>query len=257
MPTATVVATAGPTLAPTAAPTATTATTAAPSATQAPTAPLREVRFIGLGLDAPDSPETPTERFITVTMDGPGEVSAAVSDVTAGRVRLCLWRGDAATRTDEACRDVRNGGVAVAATDAGQTQWTVSLIGATDQSSPTASVVIRFHALVPTVTIDRFRFAGEEFGNYNGFVAELAAVETGMLELAARWADDEGTAYPYRMLVEEIGSAAEPFEAEGGPTNETQQSAPLAADRSYRVTFANSVAIAETQVFLRATLSWP
>jgi hypothetical protein len=262
--------TAAPTEAPTVAPTVTTEPTAPPTvpATAAPTptapptpaqavTPLREIRFTGVGLEAPDAPEEPSARYFTFTTGGPGQISALISNVTAGRVRMCLWRGGPQGGTDTECRNVRNGGVERAVADVAETRWTVSLIGATEQVSPTATLLIRFPTFAPRLEIERFRFAGEAIENYNGFVAEIDAAATGDLTLTASWENEEDERYPYRMLVEEIGSPAAPFMAEGSHTTATDHTAPLVLGRSYRVTFANSVEVAEGGVYLRASLSWP
>jgi hypothetical protein len=218
-----------------------------------PTAPLREVRFRGLGLDAPDAPEGRSERFVTFSMDGPGEITAAVADVTRGRVRICLWRGDRNASQDRECANARQGGLTRTVTDVAATQWTVSLLGATEQVSPTISFVLRFHSRAPGLTIDRFRFQGEQIENYNGFEAEITADATGNLDLAASWNES----YPYEMLVEEIGAAGPPFEAQGSDTTAAQHSAPVVMGRSYRVTFANTTDVADVEVLLRASFSWP
>lgn len=209
-----------------------------------------------MGVDAPDA-EAPSERFITFFTDGPGPISVALSNVTAGRVRVCLSRGDRFTITEQECQNIRSGSVGRQVTDTGREAWTVSLLGATDQTSPTVSVAIAFHADTATVTADRFRFQGQAIENYNGLVAEITAAADGDLNLAANWDNPDDERFPYEMLVEEIGSPASPFRAEGTVTTATAHSAPLEAGVRYRVTFANTTEVANVEVFLVATLIWP
>lgn len=252
-PPATPPPTASPT--PTLEPAPTAGPTEAPSIV--PTGPQREMRIVGLGLDGP-GPETPVRRLVTFVVDGPSEIAATLSDVTAGQVEMCLWLGDADNVLEQECQTSGGGQLVRSIVAPGQTTWTVSLIGATAGTSPSVSLAIAFNALVPGVTLDLLRFQGTDIENYNGLTAEIPMTAAGQLDLAASFDDGAGGLYPYRLVVERLGDqGGVVHNSTGGPTDSIELSQTVSAGRTYRLTLENTQQQAGQQVFLRATLTWP
>lgn len=241
---------------PTQAPPPTPSPTAAPTLT--PGGPLRRIQIIGLGLDAEDVPEGAVERLLTFQVDGPAQIVVRVSDVSAGRARTCLWLGDALDKQDEECRNLRNGRLERTITEAGQTTWTVSLIGRGSQVSPSATVALSFHAQAAAITFDSFRFQGTASPEYNGIAAEFVALAAGELRLLADIDDGLGGQYPYSAVVTRLGPDGGVVHESGGlPADTIDIAQSVSAGREYRLVVTNAEEAPEQQVFLRGTLSWP
>ena len=238
---------------PTDAPSPTAAATVAPSAS--PGGPLRQVRLVGLGLDSQDAA---VRRLLTFQVDGPAQIVVAVSDVTAGRARTCLWLGDPLTVQERECRNLRNGSLARTISEPGQTTWTVSLIGRGAQISPSATVELSFHALAAALTFDNFRFQGEAAENYNGITAVFPVLAAGEAHIIFSIDDGEGGQYPYSLIIERLGPDGGIVHESGGlPADNGEGFQSVSAGRSYRLTLTNTQESVDQQVFLRGTLSWP
>lgn len=227
-----------------------------PSASPLPTgtpvtAAEASIRFVDMGLDSPVA-ETPRRRLFTIRSQGAGTVRATVSDVSAGRVRLCLWRGDPDTVQDQQCRDMSGGSLSATASGAG-TSWTVSALTAEGVDVPTVDLTLTFPSTAPSVTIDGFRFQGTAFPEYNGFSAIARVGEGGTLALSARW---RGGAQPFSLRVEEAASGATVDERTGDGES-VDHGSPLAGPGSYRVRLQNEVEVAEQDFLLSGTIEWP
>jgi hypothetical protein len=229
-----------------------------PVPTPGAAAPTREVGFLNLGLDHSGSGEEgPTiPRYFTFSAQGPGVIRVHLAQLN-DRVRVCTWRGDAATVIDQLCQTIRRGDVTRELPAGDPQTWTVSLIGAEASGSPRANLRLSFPTNYVQLRLAGFRFQGEEIAGYNGFTAELRAAEAGTLTLRASLDDGEGGEQPYRVVIQEVGAGpASPFlvEQEGSTVDESQ---PLSAERSYQVTLENRREVAEQAVMLTAVLEWP
>jgi hypothetical protein len=226
---------------------------ATPVAPATPAVALREARLIRLGLDSRAAPEA-SERFVTFAVDGPGPIEVALPDVSAGRVRVCLWEGTRLQVGEQQCQDLRAGGSLRREAPPGRSTWTVSLIGAGAQSSPSVTLQVRHPSLAPTLSLERFRFTALE--DYDGFIAELGVTSAGTLAIDGAIDDGQGGSYAYRLVIAEVGSATTLVEQEasGGPFS---AEAPVDGPRSYRVSVENRQASVEEEVFVNATISWP
>lgn len=228
-----------------------------PTATQpgpaTPAVPMQQARLLRLGLDSRAAPEA-SERFVTFAVDGPGTIEAALPEVSAGRVRLCSWQGTRVQAVERQCQDLRAGGSVQREAPADRSTWTVSLIGAGAQSSPSVTLQLRYPSLEPSLILERFRFTPLE--DYDGFAAELAVTGAGTLTAEGSIDDGQGGSYSYRLLIEEVGGTTPLVEQEGsgGPFS---AETPVDGPRSYRVSVENREATIDEEVFLNATVSWP
>jgi hypothetical protein len=253
--------TASPTLA-SATPTGSASLTASPSPIDSPSptaaAPEREITFVELGLDTTDvGGEDPQARYFTFVAEGPGRIEASLSDVSFGRVRMCLWQGDQFNVRDNECQTVRRGALERDIAGGGPTSWTVSLIGSEAGASPTVSIRIRWPTNDARMHLSGFRFQGSEIQNYNGFTAEVEPAADGEIAINASFDDGFGGSYPYRLIIEEVGGGpAQSFVVEEeGATMEA--SAPALAERTYRITLEGRHTVAEQRVLITADLDWP
>jgi hypothetical protein len=228
------------------------------SPTLGPATQQRAITFVDMGLDTTDTGgEEPVARVFTFVADGSGRIEATVSDVTFGRVSMCLWQGDATIRTDEECRLARQGTLRRDIDDGGPVSYSVSLIGSQAGASPSATLRIRWPTTDARMQIAGFRFQGEEIENYNGFTAEVELEFAGSIDVAATFDDGVGGVYPYRLIIEEIGGGpAQAFFAEG-EGSEMQASTEGDAGRSYRITLANRLTVVDQRVLVTAELNWP
>lgn len=192
-------------------------------------------------------------RLITFSSDGPGTIEATISDVSAGRVRICLWAGDADTVTDRECRDLRQGSLTRVVADTGRRTWTVSLLGAEGTTSPIAALALRYRSDHPNVTIDGFRFQGTSNAGYNGLEVELQAAGNGRLAIDAQW---RGGTQPFRLRIDDVDSGQNVDEVTG-EDDRVRYDTELAGASTYAVVLTNEVEFAEVELFLAATLSWP
>lgn len=246
-----------PTLPPTPSPSPTAQPTPTPSPTPAPTvhptSTQRELRILRLGLDSREA-EGAIERYLIFHTDGQSLISARLSDVT-GRVRMCLWQGNLVEERE--CRTLRNGRLELPNFGDGQQAWTLTMIGAEADVSPTVDLTLRFNADAPAVTMDSFRFQGTAIENYNGVVAGVDTVNGGDLRIDGSFDDGQGGSYPHLLLIERLNDGEVLLDQSGEPATSFQASESVAEGRSFRVTLSNENEVEELAVFLRATLSWP
>ena len=267
-PTPTLLPTAAPTETPTSEPSPTTPPTPSPTPSPSPTptptlppptSPQRELTLVEVGLDRRADLEG-VERTVTFVIDGPSLISAQLSDVSAGKVRLCLSRQ--ATDPQRECRTTRNGSLERAVFDSGRTEWNVTMIGTT-QAFPFATLTLRFNALSPSVHVDSFRFNGTVDPHYNGFVARLTAGGDGNLRIQATFADTDQSQddnYPYHLVITPVGGGPAVVDQTGGPQGSLDVSFGLATGQTYRVELSEPEETAGGglfAVFVDATLTWP
>ncbi|CAN5614127.1 hypothetical protein BH23CHL7_BH23CHL7_07750 [soil metagenome] len=228
-----------------------------PSPSPTPAAPTREVTFIELGLDNSGNPEeTVTPRYFTFRAQGPGIIRAQLSRVT-GRVRACIWQGDAHNGDEQSCQTMRRGVIERELAGGEAQTFTLSLIGSEAGSSPSATVRIGVPTNELGMRLEGFRFQGLDNEGYNGFVVEVRAATAGTLSVLAVLDDGEGGAHPYQLVVQSVGGGpSQPFIAEGEGTS-VVQSTDVVAERSYLVRLENRDRIADALVLLTADLAWP
>lgn len=219
--------------------------------------PLRSIEITGLGLDAEDA-EGAVARLFSFQVDGPAQIIARISNVSAGRVHTCLWLGDALDVQDQECKDLSKGRLERTITEPGQTTWTVSLIGAGSQISPSADLALSFNTQGASLGFDAIRFQGVDTPNYNGITAEFPVLNAGEAQLLAEIDDGVGGEYPYRLVIERLGNdGGVVHESGGAPADSVDAAQSVSAGRSYRLTLSNTQEFTEQQVFLRGALTWP
>jgi hypothetical protein len=223
-----------------------------------PTAPQREITFIDLGLDTTDtSGEEPLARYLTFSAEGPGRIEASLSDVSFGRVRMCLWRGDPSNVRDDECQTSRRGALNRDIAAGGPTTWTVSLIGSQAGASPSVTMRLRWPTNDARMHISGFRFQGAEIENYNGFTAVVETAADGDIAIDATFDDSVGGSYPYRLIIEEVdGGPAQSFVVEDEGTSMSART-PGLAERRYRISLEGRHVVAEQRVLITADLDWP
>jgi hypothetical protein len=193
-------------------------------------------------------------RLVTFVSDGPGNVRAAVSEVTAGQVDLCLWEGTPREQTgDPECVDTADGALSRRITDAGQHTWTVSVTSSDDSFAPTLALTVRFRAVAPSMTVRDFRFQGTLFPEYNGIDVRLDARADGPLAVDASWS---GGSQPFRLTIEDV-VAQQPVDEVTGEGEGVDHSVEVAAASTYGVVIANEAESVEVESLIRARLSWP
>jgi hypothetical protein len=167
---------------------------------------------------------------------------------------MCLWQGNLVEQRE--CRTARNGRLDHVVLDAGQTSWTVSLIGFDEITSPTVDFTLDFNATAPLVTFENLRFQGIPIENYNGITVEVDAPADGNLQIDGRF--DVNQEHFYRIFIEPLGDGGEPVaDVTGGPANAFRLSQPV-TQGSFRITVSNPNEAPEAlPVFLEAKFSWP
>jgi hypothetical protein len=231
--------------------------TPTPTPTISPTSPQRVLRLVGIGLDRRSDP-TGVQRSVSFVVDGPSLISADLSGVSAGSVRLCLSRQ--ALDRERECRTTRNGGLERSVFDAGQSQWLVTMIGTSDLASPFATLSLRFNALSANVHLDSFRFNGTNDPHYNGFTVELAAAADGNLRLQAGFDDGNDNPYQYHLSITPLAGGPPLVDQAGGPSGSLDMSFGLTGGQSYSVALGEPEQLAgggQFAVFVDATLTWP
>ncbi|HWH24264.1 MAG TPA: hypothetical protein VNW68_05150 [Candidatus Limnocylindria bacterium] len=225
-----------------------------PSPTASPVAgAAQQLRMLRMGLD-PQSLEDAVARVITFDVDGPGEISVTLTDVTAGRARTCLWRGGPGNARERECANLGEGGSlqrSVAADQSGP--FSVSLVGV-GQRTPLVTLTISFPAATPTARLSGFRFQGTEpsFDGFNGFDLQVTPRNRGRLQLDARL---QGGAQSYRLRIDEGGTTV--LDQSGDRAAEVSWREPVDAGTAYRLRFENNAEIAQEAIFVSATISWP
>jgi len=145
---------------------------------------------------------------------------------------------------------MRNGTLERRTDDAGQTSWTLSLIGTEQALGPVVDLTLDFNANAPDATFENLRFQGQLNPNYNGVTAEVDALGTG--QLGVEGAFDAGQTHNWRVQIDPGA-----VDQTGGPSQTFAVDQPIAAG-TYRVTVSNPNPASEPgPVFLEVTLSWP
>jgi len=239
-----------PTITPTPSPSPTPSPAPTPSPTlPPPTSPQRELTIVDFGLDrAVDL--TGVQRRVQFFVDGPSLISARLSGVSAGRVRMCMLRE--AQDPQRECITVRGGTLSRAVFDAGQTEWAVTLIG-TSQNFAYATLTIEFNSLSPDVRLDSFRFNGTNDPRYNGFQVVLGAGADGDLRLRAEF-DGKQLQWHMNVAIDD----ATVFDQTGDSTS-VDESTALSSGVVYSLTFSEPEAVPTggLPALVGARLTWP
>lgn len=253
---------ASPSASPLSSPTSTLSSSASPSTpgasptvtaepTRLPKAPMREVVFTLLGIDNPVAPEA-TERRISFNVDGRGDISATVSDISAGLVQMCLSPGDGSippAATD--CVVTPDSEISRTPDTAGP--WTLLLAGAMAGRSPSITLVVRFPATVAQLQLSNFRFQGQDSPNYTGFDMKVTALADGQMAVTSSW---DGN-YPYTLTLLDLGvEFEEPIVVEGVSHLAAAQRDVL-KEHTYEITMVNLQEEIIPAVFLQSTITWP
>jgi len=216
-----------------------------------PTSPGRQFRVDDLGLDG-RNPEVGVERYVEFQVDGPSLIRVTLSDTT-GRSCVRLWRGDEIPETCTA--RLRNGTTEQPVFDAGQTSWTVSLIGVEQALGPVVDLTVDFNAIAPQVRVENLRFQGQPAPNYSGIDASIDALNGGELTIAGAF--DFGQAHMYRVVIEQAGGPTLQDQTYD-PANTFSVTQAVTPATSYNVSVSNPNTSAEPMpVFLRMTFTWP
>jgi hypothetical protein len=260
--TTTELATASPTAdasTPPAPPTSSPTASPSPPPSQSPGVPLRQIEFLDVGLDtlSPSEEEPSVARTFTFVVEGPGPIETRVSDVSFGRVRLCMWRGTSDEPNEAECLTARNGGRITRSVASSEPQaWTVSLTGSQAGASPSADLRITWPTHDARMSLSGFRFQGEAIENYNGFTAQMDVATDGQLAIGASVDDGVGGAYPWLLEIEAAGGGAPAFVDEGNGSS-VDSGTLVAAGASYTLTLSNRESVAEQRVLVDAELDWP
>jgi hypothetical protein len=234
-----------PTPSPTLEPSPSLPPTASPSPIE-PTAPLRSIRFIGIGFDG-EAATTPTPRTVTFRSDGPGTVTARLFKTSEGNVRFCLGQRDANPTCVESDRGTLTG-----TTEAdGKTVWVVTVIGI-GPAEPIADLKLQFRTEKPAVTLDGFRFLGVQNSGYNGVDAVFDVPIAEDFRAEGEW---DGADRPWRSQLLDVDSGEVIAEA-SGVGNDFKLETPLGV-RTVRFSVINTEEFADQEVFLHAELRWP
>jgi hypothetical protein len=196
------------------------------------------------------------QRTVAFVVDGPSLITAELSGVSGGRVRMCLGRN--ALDPQNECQTMRNGSLTRAVFDAGESDWRVTLIGV--ESAPFLTLTLSFNATVANVQLDSFRFNGTIDPHYNGFIARLAAVDGGNLNVQASFDDGHDNPYQYHLVLTRLSDSAVLADQTGGPQGSVSFSNPVTAGEAYRFELSEPEEMAgggAFAVFVDATLTWP
>jgi hypothetical protein len=221
-----------------------------------PTSPQRQFKLLDVGLDR-RSDATAVQRTVAFVVDGPSLVTAELSNVSGGRVRMCLGRNAIDPQND--CQTMRNGSISRAVFDAGESDWRVTLIGVSD-GSPFVTLTLSFNADFANVHLDSFRFNGTTDAHYNGFIARLDAVNSDNMNLQASFDDGHDNPYQYHAVITRTSNDEVLLDQTGGPQGSVSISQPLTAGEGYRVELSEPEEFAgggQFAVFVDATLTWP
>ena len=193
------------------------------------------------------------QRTVSFVVDGPSLISAQLKDVSAGRVRMCLLREDA--NAERECITAHGGTLSRAVFDVGQTEWNVTLIGASGNFA-SATLALRFNALSPRLVMDSFRFNGTNNPQYNGVQVVLLATSDGNVRLHGDIDGPEGEfPWNFTVAVDDVVVSDQP----GGPSASFDVSTPVSGGTVYAVSFFEpEVSTSGGPALLtRATLTWP
>ena len=244
------------------APPSTAPPTATPTASPEPSplgrAPMREIVFTSLGIDNPLAPET-TPRQLTFNVDGRGAISATVSNISAGLVKMCFIPGPSATPPVPPdafdCVVTPDDTIRAEAQHAGP--WTLVLTGEQPGRSPAITLLLRWPSNSPQLQLTDFRFQGQDSPNYTGFDLKLTALADGQLDMVASWDDGFGGSYPYDLSVLDLSvEFEEPVFVEGISHLAAVQRDVL-TEHTYQIVINNRQDLIIPAVFLQSTITWP
>jgi hypothetical protein len=231
-------------------PTPTVTASPTPTPTLNPTSPQRELQVTDLGLDNHDPEIGSVARYVSFSVDGQSLISARLTSISAGPVRMCLWKGDDVTNKLCAANE-RKPKIEQAVFDSGTTTWHLSLIGANNNISPYVTLVLDFNADAPSVHFDNLRFLGTPMPDYNGVAVTVATEGSGTIAVSGTF--DPVPPQAYRVVIDPSG-----FDQTGGSTTGFSLNQPVDAGTSYQVTIENpNTQVEQSPVFLSAIISWP
>jgi hypothetical protein len=196
---------------------------------------------------------TGVQRRAQFFVDGPSLISARLSGVSVGKVRMCLQRE--AQDPQRECINVRSGTLSRAVFDAGQTEWSVTLIGLS-QNFAYATLTIEFNALSPNLQLKNFRFNGTNDPHYNGLELSLGTEAAGTLGFHAEFA---GAQSSYQWHLNVANDDLPVIDETGGPDESVSRSAAVDALTNYSVTFSEPEPVAgggALPALVDVTLTW-
>jgi hypothetical protein len=157
----------------------------APTPKLGPSSPAT-ITFTGLALDAAND-KSGTVRTFTFISDGPGPVTYAVTNTSAGGSTKMCAKVDAGAF---GCKVLALPNFLKGAADADHNTWTVTLVGY-GNSHPTVDVTFTWPAVTPKITLNHGRFQGSSSPNVaealNGFSATFKPRAAGPLNVQASW----------------------------------------------------------------------
>lgn len=252
----------GPTVAPTITPTPSPSPSPSPSPTPSPTLPPptsleRHATVVDFGIDR-RSDITAVQRTIKFGVDGPSLISARLSGVNAGRVRMCMLRDD--TNDERECVTFRGGTLTRAVFDTGHSDWIVTLIGASQVLGQRGTIDLIYNAQDAYLELDSFRFLGASDPPNNGFTVVFGDNGSAPGTFGFRATIDDGRDNPYPWHFKLAVDDAVLLEESGGPSTVVNLSSPVEGGTAYNVVFEEPEAAAgggTTAVFVGARLTWP
>jgi hypothetical protein len=188
---------------------------------------------------------------VTFFVDGPSLISARLSGVNDGKVRMCLLRNEQDPQRE--CITAHGGTLSRAVFDVGRTAWNVTLIGAAETLGQYGTLDLTFNALNPELRLDSFRFNGTGDPRNNGFEIVLGPnLLAGDFHLHAEFSD--GSPHPWHLRVAPDDAAG--FDQTGGPSTFVDVTTALESGTVYSVLFENPEASASV-LLDNVSLTWP
>ena len=212
------------------------------------------MRVLRLGLDSRDAEAGGVERYVLFSVDGPSLIRAQLSN-SSGDARVCLWPGNLVQQRE--CETIRDGSLEHVVLDAGQTTWTLSLIGFDATTAPVLDLTLDFNATAPLVTFENLRFQGVPVANYNGITAEVDASAAGELRVEGTF--EIGELHPSRVTITRLGDGGGVvYDQTNAPQNTFVATFAVTEPATFSTTVSNPSESAEPlPVFLEAKFSWP
>lgn len=202
------------------------------------------------GVDRRTDP-TPVDRRVIFRVDGPSLISARLSGVNAGKVRMCLSRDGA--NIERECIIVRGGSLSRAVFDAGRSDWIVSLIGVSETVAQFATLDLTFNSLSPELRLDSFRFNGTSDPHNNGFEVVFGPDDAaGDFRIRAEFSD--GNLHPWHLRV--APDDAPGFDQNGGPSFSVDVTTAIDSGTVYSVLF-ESPELSAAVLLDNVSLTWP
>jgi hypothetical protein len=189
---------------------------------------MREITIRDFGIDQRND-FAGVQRRIIFAVDGPSIVTARLSGVNSGKVRMCL-RGPGITPN---CIEKHEGTIVQPVYELGQGDWNVSLIGISGVPGQYATVTIDFNSVSPDIALDSFRFNGTSDPTNNGFELVFGPNETsGDFHFKAFF--DDGNSYMWHLHVGPDDAAG--FDQDG-TSSAVNVTTPIDAGTVYTVRF--------------------